>query len=580
VLGGLALVGALTVTVTAWPAGSGSAAAGAAASARPSGLSQAAAAAGPAQGYWLLTDNGGVASFGAAGAHGSMANRPLARPTVCMSSTVDGNGYWLLGSDGGVFSFGSAHFYGSTGAIALREPVEGMAPTRTGKGYWLVASDGGVFSFGDAVFHGSTGAIRLNAPVVGMAPTPSGKGYWLVASDGGVFSFGDARFHGSTGGIRLNAPVVGMAPTPSGKGYWLVASDGGVFSFGDARFHGSTGAIRLVAPMVGMARSPSGQGYWLAAQDGGVFSFGDARFQGSLGGRAISAPVTALAAPGRAGGCLGTAVPGSLRPPGAGGPAGEGHWSQAGRLVGSTTAVYTTTLRAFVGAPAAGVAWIDTSRTDQRLYAGPPSQPPGAFAQSAAVAPGDRARLLSAFNGGFQVAQSNGGWYSEGQMPVPLRNGAASYVIYRDGSVRIGMWGRDFGLTANVFSVRQNLTLLVDGGRPAGDINVGGDWGPVLGGIGNTWRSGVGADRYGNLIYVAGPDLYPIDLAHLLIAAGAVKAMELDINPMWPVFTTYVTTPGQPPTSVSGTNLLGGMFFGPDHFVTSTDRDFFATLMR
>jgi hypothetical protein len=329
-----------------------------------------------------------------------------------------------------------------------------------------------------------------------------------------------------------------------------------------------------------MARSPNGHGYWLAAQDGGVFSFGDAGFQGSLGGQALSAPVSAVAAPGRAGGCQGTATPAPLRSPGPGGPAGEGHWSQTGRSVGSTTAVYTTTIRPFVGGQPAGIAWIDTSRTAQRLYAGPPSEPSGAFAQSGAVAPGDRAQLLAAFNGGFQVAQSNGGWYSEGQMPIPLRNGAASYVIYRDGSVRIGMWGRDFSLTPNVFSVRQNLNLIVDGGRPAGDINAGGDWGPVLGGIGNTWRSAVGVDRYDNLIYVAGPDLFPIDLAHLLIAGGAVEAMELDINPMWPVFTTYVTTPGQPPSSATGTNLLGGMFFGPDHFITSTDRDFFASLVR
>jgi hypothetical protein len=138
------------------------------------------------------------------------------------------------------------------------------------------------------------------------------------------------------------------------------------------------------------------------------------------------------------------------------------------------------------------------------------------------------------------------------------------------------MWGRDFTLAPDVFSVRQNLTLLVDRGQPAADINVGGDWGPVLGGIGNTWRSGVGVDRYGNLIYVAGPDIFPADLADLFVAAGATEAMELDINPMWPVFTTYLTVPGQPAFVVAGSNLLSGMFFGPDHFITSTDRDFFA----
>jgi len=153
-------------------------------------------------------------------------------------------------------------------------------------------------------------------------------------------------------------------------------------------------------------------------------------------------------------------------------------------------------------------------------------------------------------------------------------------VIYADGSVRVGMWGRDFSLTPDVYSVRQNLTLLVDGGQPSALINDGGAWGPVIGGVGNTWRSGVGVDRDGDLIYVAGPDLFPIDLAHLLIAAGATEAMELDINPMWPVFTTYTTVPGQPASVVAGTNLLGGMFFGTDHFITATDRDFFAEFSR
>jgi hypothetical protein len=189
--------------------------------------------------------------------------------------------------------------------------------------------------------------------------------------------------------------------------------------------------------------------------------------------------------------------------------------------------------------------------------------------------------LLAAFNSGFQVAQANGGWYSEGQMPIPLRNGAASLVIYANGSVRIGMWGRDFTLTPNIASVRQNLTLLVDGGRPAANVGVGGDWGAVIGGVGNTWRSAVGVDRYGHLIYVAGPDLLPTNLASLLIAAGAVEGMEMDINPQWPIFATYVTAPGQTnPAVVTGANLLGGMAFPPSRFLTPSDRDFFADLTR
>ena len=236
---------------------------------------------GTGQGYWLASNDGGVANFGDAGADGSALTYGLNAPIVGMAATPDSGGYWLVAGDGGVFTFGDAHFHGSAGALHLNQPIVGMAATPDGGGYWLVAADGGIFSFGDAHFYGSTGALHLNKPVVGMAATPGGGGYWLVAADGGIFSFGDARFHGSTGAYILNKPVVGMAATPDGGGYWLVAADGGIFSFGDARFHGSTGALVLNQPIVGMAATPDGGGYWLVAADGGIFTFGDAPFKGS-----------------------------------------------------------------------------------------------------------------------------------------------------------------------------------------------------------------------------------------------------------------------------------------------------------
>ncbi|HVE47943.1 MAG TPA: M23 family metallopeptidase [Acidimicrobiales bacterium] len=198
-----------------------------------------------------------------------------------------GAGYWALSADGGVFSFGAARFHGSTGAIKLNKPIVGMAATPAGDGYWLVASDGGVFAFGSATFHGSTGALKLNKPIVAMAPTPSGKGYWLVASDGGVFAFGDATFLGSTGAISLNKPIVAVSPTPAGTGYLLIASDGGVFAFGDALFAGSTPGLGITTTIVSAGSSATGLGYWMLAADGGVFNFGDAAFKGSLPGTGL-----------------------------------------------------------------------------------------------------------------------------------------------------------------------------------------------------------------------------------------------------------------------------------------------------
>jgi hypothetical protein len=232
--------------------------------------------------------------------HGPMA---LNQPLMGVASTPDGGGYWLVSGDGGIFTFGDAGFHGSVGGSALNSPIVGMAPTHDGQGYWLVASDGGIFAFGDAAFDGSMGGTPLNQPIVGMAATRDGRGYWLVARDGGIFSFGDANFDGSVGGTALNQPIVGLAPTADGQGYWLVSRDGGIFAFGDAAFDGSMGGTPLNRPIVGMASTADGHGYWLAASDGGTFSFGDAGFRGSAGGLLL-APVIGVAARGVGGGYL------------------------------------------------------------------------------------------------------------------------------------------------------------------------------------------------------------------------------------------------------------------------------------
>ena len=172
---------------------------------------------------------------------GSPGGSGLLAKAVGIAATPDGQGYWLVSADGGVFSFGTAPFYDSMAGRHLGSPVVGIAATPDGRGYWLVSADGGIFAFGDAGFYGSMGGHPLARPVVGITATPDGHGYWEVASDGGIFAFGDAPFRGSTGGHVLVAPVVSMsAPSDSNAGYWLAASDGGIFSFG-VPFHGSMG---------------------------------------------------------------------------------------------------------------------------------------------------------------------------------------------------------------------------------------------------------------------------------------------------------------------------------------------------
>ena len=163
---------------------------------------------------------------------GSLAGTPLNQPVSAAATTPDGQGYWLVSRDGGVFTFGNAGFYGSMAGSPLNKPVVAMAATRTGRGYGLTASDGGVFALGDARFHGGLGHLRLNEPIVSMTATTTGRGYWLAARDGGVFAFGDAAFHGSAAGSGRSFQEI--IRSPDGGGYWLVGTDGLVQGFGSA----------------------------------------------------------------------------------------------------------------------------------------------------------------------------------------------------------------------------------------------------------------------------------------------------------------------------------------------------------
>ena len=85
----------------------------------------------------------------------------------------------------------------------------------------------------------------------------------------------------------------------------------------------------------------------------------------------------------------------------------------------------------------------------------------------------------------------------------------------------------------------------------------------------------IGIDRHGNLIYVSGPDQSVGSLARVLLHAGAVRAMELDINSYWPSFITYGA-----PGALDPSNLLPNMERPDTRYLEPDDRDFFAVYAR
>ena len=121
-----------------------------------------------------------------------------------------------------------------------------------------------------------------------------------------------------------------------------------------------------------------------------------------------------------------------------------------------------------------------------------------------------------------------------------------------------------------VVLARQNLPLLVEGGRPNPTIERHA-WGDTLGNAVRVWRSGVGVDRHGNLIYAAADYQTARTLAAIFIHAGAVRAMELDINAEWPSFITYPLPGGRNPVK-----LVPNYQQSATRYLVPDDRDFFA----
>jgi len=251
--------------------------------------------------------------------------------------------------------------------------------------------------------------------------------------------------------------------------------------------------------------------------------------------------------------------------------AGEGQWSPAGRLVDGLPAIYETMLRpsAIHTSYVVGVAWMDTELLRATLYSGSQIPGGGPYSHTAPISPTDATTLVSAFNAGFLMSDANGGYYTDNKTIIPLRTGAASFVVYKNGSATVAQWGRDATMGPNVVSVRQNLDLLVDNGQvvPAAYSPDPTQWGATLGGGLYVWRSGLGVTANGALVYVGGPGLDIADLATILVRAGAVRAMELDINTDWVNYSTYgPSTPGGPAAPANGTELLPGMTGTPGRY--------------
>jgi hypothetical protein len=218
----------------------------------------------------------------------------------------------------------------------------------------------------------------------------------------------------------------------------------------------------------------------------------------------------------------------------------------------------------------AGVAWIDRTRTWLQLYPGR-YEPPNSGSPGAQVPLALRPQLVATFNSGFKLEDDHGGFVAFGHSYAPLVRGQATLVRYRNGLPDIVAWTGGPVPGRNVEFARQNLPLIVENGRLNPNLSNDSLWGLTLGNAVRVWRSGVGIDAHGNLLYASADLQTAQSLASILQRAGAVRAMELDINDEWTTFNFYGGWNAAQPQK-----LLPGMSRSATRYLTPDDRDFFA----
>ena len=224
----------------------------------------------------------------------------------------------------------------------------------------------------------------------------------------------------------------------------------------------------------------------------------------------------------------------------------------------------------------ASIVWMDPRRMSFTLHPGtqvPGTLVDGQYTGSTSLTSAALASTVASFNSGFMFKDADGGYWQDGKAVVPLVQGAASMVFGTDGSLSVQVWhGSQPG--PGVQAVRQNLSLLISNGTvsPAVHDPTTAVWGKTVGNYAFVWRTGIGVRADGSIVFVIGPTLSIVTLTDLLQRAGAVNAMELDINKDW---TSYLTYRGGSPTKLTPDEAPSGQ-----RYLTSSTRDFVACSVR
>lgn len=240
----------------------------------------------------------------------------------------------------------------------------------------------------------------------------------------------------------------------------------------------------------------------------------------------------------------------------------------------------------------AGVALVrmDLSQLQLHVMAGfiEPAHPSGINAlipNLGMISPKDQSQLIAAFNGGFKAIHGHYGMMVNGIMLLQPLEDLATVAVYRNGSMRLGAWGREVFSSPDMIAFRQNCPPLVENGEinPALATSARKVWG-LTNNTDVTWRTGLGLTQDRRfLVYAVGNGTTVQFLAEALLKAGAYNAMQLDINQYYSHFVTYSNmdnTPDSSGSQLQAQRLLEQMINIRKLFLIPYPRDFFYLTVR
>ena len=186
--------------------------------------------------------------------------------------------------------------------------------------------------------------------------------------------------------------------------------------------------------------------------------------------------------------------------------------------------------------------------------------------------------LLAAFNGGFQYRDGQYGMVVDNITYLPLKSGLATLMVGKDGQVDIEEYQGNID-PQNYRVLRQNGIMLIKNSVviPSSNDKLAKIWGRSITSNMYTWRSGIGLTTDNKLVYAAGGSLIPRTLGEALLAAGATKAMQLDINPFWVRFSLFKPLGSG---KYKHQPLFSKMYDGGKEFLSGYIKDFFYIYLR